>query len=180
MRAFVEGEKDFVEGNTIKAAVMTEPGKVEVQQFPWPKLERDALILKMHMSGIWGTDKHGYRGGRGADVVVEVVGTAEAVREGLEMTRRGGTYIETGNFVDTSEVNINARRHIAAKNVLIIGNSNHPHTGYYQHMEMMYKYRKEFPFEKLITHRFKLDDAQKAVETSLQDDSLKVVFDMTV
>lgn len=400
MEEFVKGKKDYVEGKTIKAAVMVEPGKMEVQQLPWPKLERGALILKMHMSGICGTDKHGFRGGiekilyggteaeqeivyptvhghenvgeivemhpedknsieyhgdelkigdrvtmcpnvickncwycrhifaypfcshnttiglsypsnkhpyvaggwaeymyvpkgawvykvpeelpdefgalaeifvvsstldrakefsrleargfgfadtvvvqgggamglmhiakakmlgagkivlvdpsdkkleiakefgaeyginyskttqkervdiikgltggRGADVVVEVVGTAEAMREGLEMTRRGGTYIETGSFVDTGEVNINVHRHIAAKNVLIIGNSNHPHTGYYQHMEMMYKYRKEFPFEKLITHRFKLDDAQKAVETSLQNDPLKVVFDMTM
>jgi threonine dehydrogenase-like Zn-dependent dehydrogenase len=45
---------------------------------------------------------------------------------------------------------------------------------------MMYKYRKVFPFEKLITHRFKLDDAQKAVETSLQSDPLKVIFDMTM
>ncbi|MBM3702225.1 MAG: zinc-binding dehydrogenase [Actinobacteria bacterium] len=77
--------------------------------------------------------------GRGADVVVEVVGTAECIREGLEMTRRGGTYIETGNFVDTGEVSLNAHRHIAAKNLLLIGNTNHPHTGYYQHMKMMMK-----------------------------------------
>ena len=100
-------------------------------------------------------------------MVVEVVGTAESVREGLEFVRRGGTYIETGNFVDTGEVSLNIHRHIGAKNVLLIGNTNHPHTGYYQHMEMMLKYRKEFSFEKLITHRFKLEDAQEAMETSL-------------
>ena len=40
--------------------------------------------------------------GRGADVVVETVGTPEVVRTGLEMLRRGGTYLETGNFADTS------------------------------------------------------------------------------
>ena len=49
---------------TIKAAVMVEPGKMEVQQLPWPELERGALILKMHMSGICGTDKHAFRGGK--------------------------------------------------------------------------------------------------------------------
>lgn len=114
--------------------------------------------------------------GRGADVVVECVGKAAAVAEGLEMTRRGGTYVETGNFVDTGTVPINAHRHIAAKNVLIIGNSNHPHTGYYQAMKMMQKYADTFPFDKLITHVFPLEQAQEAMHKSLEPDCLKVVF----
>jgi len=115
--------------------------------------------------------------GRGADVVVETVGTAEVLRVGLEMLRRGGTYLETGNFVDTGEVSLNAHRHIAAKNVLLYGNSNHPHDGYYAAMDMMYRYRKEFPFEKLITHRFKLDQAEEALKKSYETDALKVVFE---
>ena len=94
------------------------------------------------------------------------------------MCRRGGTYIETGNFVDTGDVSINAHRHLAAKNLLLIGNSNHPHTGYYQAMNMMVKYREEFPWEKLVTHRFPLEKCQEAMETSMQADPLKVVFEM--
>ena len=46
----------------VKAVVMTAPGKIEVQELPYPKLERGALILKMQMSGICGTDKHAYKG----------------------------------------------------------------------------------------------------------------------
>src|SRR3972149_4856431 len=46
----------------IKAAVMTAPGKMEVQRLPWPDLERGAVLLQMEMSGICGTDKHAYRG----------------------------------------------------------------------------------------------------------------------
>ena len=114
--------------------------------------------------------------GRGADVVVETVGRPEVVRVGLEMLRRGGTYLETGNFADTGEVSLNIHRHIAAKNVLLIGNTNHPHDGYYRAMEMMYRYKDTFPFEKLITHRFSLDQAQEAVEKSFAPDALKVVF----
>jgi L-iditol 2-dehydrogenase len=116
--------------------------------------------------------------GRGADVVVETAGNAGAIAEGLEYTRRGGTYIETGNFVDTGNVSLNAHRHIAAKNVLIIGNSNHPHTGYYQAMKMMSKYRKEFPFQKLITHMYSLERGKEAMEKSFDPGSLKVVFRM--
>ncbi len=117
--------------------------------------------------------------GRGADVVVENVGRPEVLKVGLEMLRRGGTYMETGNFVDTgSTVTLNVHRHIAAKNVLLFGNTNHPHDGYYVAMDMMYRYRNEFPFEKLITHRFRLDQPSEALKKSFEADSLKVVFTM--
>lgn len=115
--------------------------------------------------------------GRGADVVVETVGRPEVLRVGLEMLRRGGTYLETGNFVDTGDVSLNVHRHIAAKNVLLYGNSNHPHDGYYPAMEMMHRYKNQFPFEKLITHRYKLDQAKEAVAKSFEPDALKVVFE---
>jgi threonine dehydrogenase-like Zn-dependent dehydrogenase len=115
--------------------------------------------------------------GRGADVVVETVGQPEVVKVGLEMLRRGGTYLETGNFVDTGgTVTLNVHRHIAAKNVLLYGNTNHPHDGYYRAMEMMYRYRDTFPFEKLITHRYRLEQAQEAMEKSFEEGALKVVF----
>jgi L-iditol 2-dehydrogenase len=115
--------------------------------------------------------------GRGADVVVETVGQPEVVKVGLEMLRRGGTYLETGNFVDTGgTVTLNVHRHIAAKNVLLYGNTNHPHDGYYPAMAIMYRYRDAFPFEKLITHRYRLDQAQEAMEKSFEEDALKVVF----
>ncbi len=115
--------------------------------------------------------------GRGADVVVETVGRPEVLKVGLEMLRRGGTYMETGNFVDTGgTVELNVHRHIAAKNVLIFGNTNHPHDGYYSALDMMWRYRQDFPFEKLITHRFKYDQAQEALKKSFEEDALKVVF----
>jgi threonine dehydrogenase-like Zn-dependent dehydrogenase len=114
--------------------------------------------------------------GVGADVVVETVGRPEPVRVGLELLRRGGTYLETGNFADTGEVSLNIHRHIAAKNVLIYGNTNHPHDGYYRAFEMMWRHRETFPWERLITHRFPLDQAQEALETAYSPEALKVVF----
>src|SRR4030043_766438 len=85
--------------------------------------------------------------GRGADVVVETVGQPEVLKVGLEMLRRGVTYMETGNFVDTGgTVQLNVHRHLAAKNVLFFGNTNHPHDGYYAAMEQMRRYRDQFPF----------------------------------
>jgi threonine dehydrogenase-like Zn-dependent dehydrogenase len=114
--------------------------------------------------------------GRGADVVVEVVGRPEVLDVGLRMLRRGGTYCETGNFVDTGTVEINVHRHLAAKNVLLIGNTNHPHDMYYAHFDMMIKNRKAFPWVKLITHRFRFDQCKEALKKAYEPDALKVEF----
>jgi threonine dehydrogenase-like Zn-dependent dehydrogenase len=46
----------------VRAAVMTEPGRLEVQRFPLPDPEPGAVVLKISMSGICGTDKHTFRG----------------------------------------------------------------------------------------------------------------------
>lgn len=114
--------------------------------------------------------------GRGADLVVEVVGRPEVLDVGLRMLRRGGTYCETGNFVDTGTVTLNVHRHLAAKNVLFIGNTNHPHDMYYAHLDMMIRYRRQFPWSKLITHRFKLNECVQALEKAYTQEALKVVF----
>ncbi len=118
-------------------------------------------------------------GGRGADMVIETTGLAEVVPEGLDLLRRGGTYLEAGNFVDAGETTINVHRHLAAKNVLLLGNTNHPNSEYYRTIKMMQRYRNNFPWEKFVSHRFSLDECRKAMETSLDEENLKVVFDMS-
>jgi threonine dehydrogenase-like Zn-dependent dehydrogenase len=54
----------------VKAAVMKQPGRLELQHFPLPDPEPGAVVLKMSMSGICGTDKHTFRG-----EVMQYVGT---------------------------------------------------------------------------------------------------------
>jgi threonine dehydrogenase-like Zn-dependent dehydrogenase len=117
--------------------------------------------------------------GRGADMVIETTGLATVVPEGLDLLRRGGTYLEAGNFVDSGETTINVHRHLAAKNVLLLGNTNHPNSEYYRTIAMMQRYKKQFPWKKFTTHKFPLDKAQEALEYSLGEKALKVVFDMT-
>jgi threonine dehydrogenase-like Zn-dependent dehydrogenase len=46
----------------VDAAVMRQPGTLELQRFPLPDPEPGAVILEMSMSGICGTDKHTFRG----------------------------------------------------------------------------------------------------------------------
>ncbi len=48
--------------DAVRAAVLVAPGRYEVQEFPYPRLEDGALLLQVEMSGICGTDKHTYAG----------------------------------------------------------------------------------------------------------------------
>jgi threonine dehydrogenase-like Zn-dependent dehydrogenase len=45
-----------------RAAVMTAPGQLEVQRFPVPEPEAGAVLMRVRLSGICGTDKHTFRG----------------------------------------------------------------------------------------------------------------------
>ena len=46
----------------VTAAVLTAPGRYELQEFPRPELPDGSLLMQMEMSGICGTDKHTYLG----------------------------------------------------------------------------------------------------------------------
>jgi threonine dehydrogenase-like Zn-dependent dehydrogenase len=46
----------------VRAAVMTGPGAIGVQQFPVPDPEPGAVVMRVRLSGICGTDKHTFRG----------------------------------------------------------------------------------------------------------------------
>lgn len=50
---------------TVRAAVMVAPWSIEVRTFPMPDVEAGALLVRMEMSGICGTDKHTFQGHTG-------------------------------------------------------------------------------------------------------------------
>lgn len=115
--------------------------------------------------------------GRGADVVIECAGVPELVPEGIEMLRRGGTYVEAGVFVDKGEVPINPHEHMNANAVRIVGTPNHPVTQYEPGMELLERLSDRLPVEDVVTHRFPLEEPEAAMETALAEESLKVVFE---
>ena len=114
--------------------------------------------------------------GRGADVVLEMSNSPHAFVEGIGVLRRGGAMLEMGSFVDTGEVTINVHQHICGKNIRLIGLTNHPITGYGPSMKLMERYRDKYPFERLVTHRFALEDVDEAMRTAMSSDSMKVVL----
>ncbi|OYT62811.1 MAG: hypothetical protein B6U69_00975 [Thermofilum sp. ex4484_15] len=115
-------------------------------------------------------------GGRGADLVIEATGNASALPEGLEMLGRLGTYVITGIYIDVGEVSINPQRLILSKWAHIVGVPGQTHQSYPKALELLRKYEGKVGFSRLITHRFKLEEAVKAMEVALSEECMKVVF----
>ena len=120
-------------------------------------------------------------GGRGGDVVVECAGEPEAFPEGIDMTRKAGVYLVVGNFVDTGRTVEIKPQNLCAKNIRVLGVSNHPITGYVPTLRMMQRYQTEYPIDKLITHRYGVAEAEAAVRMSMNyEQSMKVVIDPSI
>jgi len=115
--------------------------------------------------------------GRGADVAVDCAGVPQVVPEGLEMLRKGGTYIECGAFVEMGTVAISPHRHLCSKSVRLIGSTNHPYTGYDAMLRQMEIYGDTMDMTSIITDSFPIREAEAALMRSMELSSGKVVID---
>lgn len=113
-------------------------------------------------------------GGYGADAVIECVGSPEVVGEGFEMCRDGGKYLVLGHYGDAGSAPINP--HVITRKQLTVYGSwgSEP-----RHMERAIEFLKtqgdRFPFSRLVSHRFSLDDTFQALQTTSRWASSKSV-----
>jgi len=75
-------------GETMKAAVLTAPGRFEIQQVPRPEIAPEEVLIRVRACGICGTDLRIYRHGHGkielpAVIGHEIVGQVEEVGRGI-------------------------------------------------------------------------------------------------
>ena len=101
--------------------------------------------------------------GRGADVVMEVVGYPQVVPEGLEMVRKGGTFVEIGNMWPNSNVTLDLSK-LLWGHVRII-----PVTHYDPYilpvtLDCLVRTKDKYPLTKVISHSFPLDRIGEAFE----------------
>jgi threonine dehydrogenase-like Zn-dependent dehydrogenase len=112
--------------------------------------------------------------GRGADFVVEAVGYSEAVAEGLNLVRRGGTYLSAGFGQPMGEITFDPFRHLDFKNLKIQGVWVSDTTHVYQAMHMILQ--NPASFGKIITHRYPLARADEALERMHKKQAVKAVL----
>lgn len=88
----------------VKAWVMVEPGKLELQSFPRPEVASDSLLMKVVQLGLCGTDKHMLMGHTPLNFPVipghEVVGIVEEIGPDANSTMNviGGP-LQEGNVI---------------------------------------------------------------------------------
>ena len=103
--------------------------------------------------------------GRGADMVMEVVGYPQVINEGLDMVRRGGTYIEIGNIWPNSNVTLDVSKVLWGQIKIIPVTHYHPHTLPVA-LDFLVRTKDRFPLTDVMSHSFALEDIGKAFEQS--------------
>lgn len=113
--------------------------------------------------------------GVGPDVVVDCSGLPHTFVESARMVRIGGAVIEAGAFVDLGEVGLNPAD-ICARNVAILGVGGERARAYLPSMRLLAANQDRLPLERIVTHRFPLLEAERAIGVSQMDGAMKVVI----
>jgi L-iditol 2-dehydrogenase len=165
----------------LRARIMGAGDIVVIDSAPY-RLELAARLGATHTLNLDSTSREerisavrSLTGGRGGDVVIDCAGVPSALAEGLEMARKGGTYLETGAYVDTGTAEISPHRHLCSKSIRLIGSTNHPYTGYGPALKLLELHGESAGFRELVSHRVPLDEVERALLTSLEPESAKVL-----
>ncbi|HZW56024.1 MAG TPA: zinc-binding dehydrogenase [Nitrososphaerales archaeon] len=112
--------------------------------------------------------------GHGADVIIDTSGIPGAIDEGLRMARPGGKYLVMGQATDYGTSPINTTL-IMRKQLRIFGSfSGLPK---HLHKAILELERADIPVDKLVTHRFHLDEATTGLEAVDRFESIFAVLE---
>ena len=101
--------------------------------------------------------------GRGADVALEVVGYPHVVPEGLQMLRRGGTFVEIGNIWPNSNVTLDLSK-------VIWGVTKIVPTAHYDPyilpvaLDFLVRTKDRYPLTSVMSHKFPLEQIGEAFQ----------------
>jgi hypothetical protein len=113
-------------------------------------------------------------GGIGADAVIDTTPGTEAFREAIGLLRRGGTYVNPGAAVPQDGIPVDLYSDITNKCITIRG----IWAGDASHLKMALELVRYsgFPFHELVTHKFPLEEHEKAWEVFREKEGIKIVF----
>jgi len=102
--------------------------------------------------------------GRGADVIIEASGNPQAVAEGLDLLRDGGTYVIGGHYTDTGPVSINPHVQVNRRHADIRGQWGTDFHHIVRALQILAKHRQHLPFDRVIGARYGLEQANQALD----------------
>ena len=109
----------------------------------------------------------------GADLVIEVAGSASVVGQGLEVLRPGGTYVWGGMVHPDTELTLTGEA-VLRKCARIRGVHNYAPPDLAAALRFLAETRGEFPYGKLVSPPFPLERLEDALELSRRREWLRV------
>ncbi|RMG38742.1 MAG: alcohol dehydrogenase [Methanobacteriota archaeon] len=101
--------------------------------------------------------------GRGADRVIEATGVPNALKEGMQMVRDGGTYVVVGQYTDAGDVRINPHQDINRKHLTIRGSWGSDFSHFFLAVRFVMKHE-SLPWEEIISKDYSLDEMGQALD----------------
>jgi threonine dehydrogenase-like Zn-dependent dehydrogenase len=102
---------------------------------------------------------------QGADVVIELTGVPAVFSEGLSYLRPEGTYLVMGTISPGHKAEFDPGV-LVRKSARVIGVNRYPGRYLREAMSFLEAYEAKYPFGRLLSRPFRLEEAQKAIEMS--------------
>jgi 5-exo-hydroxycamphor dehydrogenase len=115
-------------------------------------------------------------GRTGPSVVVEAAGALPAFPEGVELTGSHGRYIILGLWGAIGEQPISPRD-MTTRNLTIAGATFPKPKHYYEAMNLAAELQTDLPLAGLVSHRFAIEDAAKALDAVRTGEAIKAVIE---
>ena len=113
-------------------------------------------------------------GGRGADFVIEATGVPSAVAEGIDLARRGGTYLVVGQYTDHGTTMLNPH-YITKKQLRVLGSWAFSAADHVEYVRSVPALAERFDLSSLVTH-YPLARANDALDDMRSGRTLKPVL----
>lgn len=113
-------------------------------------------------------------GGMGADVVFEFSGHPVAFAEGLQLVRKGGRYMVVGQLGE-GKTDVQPSL-ITKKNIRVMGSFSGDVSHYWEALQFIAAYQDKYPFHKLITHEYSLDEINVCIQRMQAFEEIKPVI----
>lgn len=116
-------------------------------------------------------------GGREADFAFQCTGAPAAHSNVYKFIRKGGGLCELGFFLDGGDAKINPHFDLCSKEITLVGSWVYTLRDYATTFDFLRRAKGiGLPMEKLITHRFKLEEINEAHRTNLSMSGLKIAI----
>jgi threonine dehydrogenase-like Zn-dependent dehydrogenase len=115
--------------------------------------------------------------GRGADITIEASGAPAAVNEGFGFTRDAGRYVIVGQYTDLGDIEMNPHLDINRKHLEVRGCWGSDFGHLWRGMRVVEKYGERYRWERFITRRYGLDEANQALDDVAHWRTVKALID---